>query len=105
MLQGARAAESNGYRDTALLAYVNAGIHAADALCIFDLRRYAKGEDHDLALGLLAQVRGGSGLRNRLSVVLSAKDRYTYGVDEISATELKKVARAAEALVEAASTR
>lgn len=104
-LDGALSAAESGHADTAVLAYINAAIHASDALCIFGRGEYVQGEDHAEAIALLAQVPDGRVLAKHLSAVIDAKQRWTYDVKSIEVAQLTRVRRAAVALVDEAERR
>ena len=99
MLAGAQAAERAANPETALLAYINAAIHAGDALCLLDRGVFSRGQDHHQAVQLLREVPGGTALAKQLLTALHAKKHFTYDLRPLGAAELKRVARAAEALV------
>lgn len=105
MLDGGQAAEAQGHMETALLSYVNAAIHASDALCIFARGEFAQGDDHVHAVKLLAQVPDGPTLSKHLVTALDVKKRFTYDVAEPGRRELTRLRRAAAALVDAAGAR
>lgn len=102
MLDGAMAARAAGHDDTAVLSFVTAAIHAADALCIYSLGEYAQGDDHTQGVALLARVPDGSRLAGHLRTALSAKKRLTYDVVSVKSSDLTRLERAARALVEEA---
>jgi hypothetical protein len=93
---------------------VLAAIAASDALCCRLLGERSRDQDHRQAVALLEQVRFGSGgdqararrardLARALAAALDLKDDSHYGVLMIGAPELRKVIRAAELLVQAAT--
>ncbi len=93
---------------------VLAAIAASDALCCWLLGERSRGQDHRQAVGLLEQVRFGDGgdedqarrareLARALSTALDLKDDSHYGILMIGAPELRRVIRAAETLVSAAT--
>lgn len=81
------------------------GTRSGDALCILDRGEFARGQDHAQAVKLLREVPGGATLAKHLATVLDVKKRSTYDVRPLRAAELKRVARAAEALVNEAIRR
>lgn len=93
---------------------VLAAIAASDALCCKLLGERSRGQDHRDAVGLLAQVRFGAGtdalqarrardLSRALATALDLKDDSHYGTLMIGLNELRRLIRAAELLVSAAS--
>ena len=94
---------------------VLAAIAASDALCCKLLGERSRGQDHREAVGLLEQVRFGDGtaaaqarrardLARALATALDLKDDSHYGTLMIGGTELRRLIRAAEALVAAAES-
>ena len=92
---------------------VLAAIAASDALCCKLLRERPRGQDNRDAVGLLEQVRFGvgaeevqarraRGLSRALAIALDLKDDSHYGTLMIGVAELRRLMRAAEALVAAA---
>lgn len=128
-----RAVHARAYLDTAKLIKSNPGkpqevdfnhvaagnavlaaIAASDALCCRFLGERARGPDHREAVELLRQLRFGPGspqqqaahareLANALATALDLKDDSHYGTMMIGANELRRLLRAAEKLVVAAS--
>ena len=93
-------ASDPGRRHSAACLYVDAGIAASDVLCCRTLGEHAKGQDHNDAIRLLTRVN-----RDRardLAVLLANKSLISYSAETLSATEFKKVQRAAIRLVDAA---
>jgi hypothetical protein len=93
---------------------VLAAVAASDAICCRLLGQRARGRDHRDAVALLEQVRLGSGtdeaqalrardLAKSLATALDLKDDSHYGTLMIGAPELRRLIRAAENLVSAAS--
>ena len=93
---------------------VLAAIAASDALCCRLLGERSRGQDHRDAVALLEQVRFGPGsdeaqaqrgrdLARALATPLDLKDDSHYGTFMIGAAELRRLIRAAEVLVSAAS--
>ena len=92
---------------------VLAAIAASDALCCKLLGERSRGKDHREAVVNLEQVRFGAGtastqarrardLARALATALDLKDDSHYGALMIGGTELRRLIRAAEALVAAA---
>lgn len=92
---------------------VLAAIAASDAVCCRLLGERARGQDHREAIGLLGQVRFGTGtereqarraqtLASALATALDLKDDSHYGTMMIGNAELQRLLRAAERLVAAA---
>lgn len=94
-------AEDQEVSDAAVTLYVHAGIAAADAICARALGKYARGENHQQAIQLLAAVNKEAS--NQLKVLLAMKTRAGYGHDPVSGQDLLRAARAARSLVDAAS--
>jgi len=93
---------------------VLAAVAASDAICCRLLGQRARGQDHRDAVALLEQVRFRSGtdeaqarrardLAKSLATALDLKDDSHYGTLMIGAAELRRLIRAAENLVSAAS--
>jgi hypothetical protein len=93
---------------------VLAAIAASDALCCALLGERSRGQDHRDAADLLAQVRFGEGnadaqskrandLAAALASALDVKDESHYGTKLLGADQLRRVMRAADRLVSAAS--
>ena len=79
---------------------VHAGIAAADVICCTRLRQHARGDDHDEAVVLLAQVD-----RDRakdLATLLRMKTRSGYSHEPTSRTDRQRARRAASRLIQAA---
>ena len=99
-LDDARGATGSGSR---VVLLVMAGINASDAICCAVLREHATGSDHLAAQTLLAKVRpDGKALAAHLGALMRNKNKASYTVDAISAAEITKCERAADALVRAA---
>ncbi|MGH3304774.1 MAG: hypothetical protein ACRDOK_24520 [Streptosporangiaceae bacterium] len=92
---------------------VLAAIAASDALCSRLLGERSRGQDHRDAVGLLEQVRFGTGtdeaqarrahgLARALATALDLGDDSHYGTLMVGATELRRLIRATELLVSAA---
>ena len=87
-------------RHSAAGLYVDAGIAESDVICCRTLGEHAQGQDHNDAIRLLARVDRD---RSRdLAVLLTNKSLISYSAETLSATEFKKVQRAAIRLVDAA---
>jgi hypothetical protein len=85
---------------------IHAGIAAADVICSVALGEYAKGDDHNAAVGQLAKVRpDGRDLGDSLRVLLTMKTRAGYSHERVSANDRKRAGRAAERLLTAARQR
>jgi hypothetical protein len=93
---------------------VLAAIAASDALCCKFVGERSRGQDHRHAVGLLGQVRFGPGtdavqarrardLSRALATALDLKDDSHYGTLMIGLAELRRLIRAAETLVSAAT--
>ena len=93
---------------------VLAAIAASDAVCCRLLGERSRGQDHRDAIALLEQVRFGPGpdsaqarrvrdLARALATALDLKDDSHYGTLMIGTAELRRLLRAAEALVSAAT--
>jgi hypothetical protein len=87
--------------DAAVALFVHAGIAAADVLCCAGLGEHARGESHADAVALLARVsqRHAKDLR----LLLSLKSPAAYSDRSATLEDLKRAARAATRLVEAAA--
>ncbi|BBY62097.1 hypothetical protein [Mycolicibacterium helvum] len=86
--------------DAAVSLLVNAGIAAADVICVVRLGIYAAGENHNDAVALLAKADNGA--EKHLRALLNVKSKVSYTHQSATADERKRSRRAAEALVEAA---
>lgn len=90
-------------KSSRVVLLVMAGINASDAICCAVLREHATGADHLAAQSLLANVRpNGKSLATHLGTLMRNKNKASYTIDAISAGEITKCERAAEALVRAA---
>ena len=90
-------------KSSRVVLLVMAGINASDAICCAALREHATGSDHLAAQDLLAKVRpDGKSLATQLGTLMRTKNKASYTVDAMSAAEITKCERAAEALVRAA---
>lgn len=128
-----RAAQARAYLDVAKLIRGDAGkpedlsfshvaagnavlaaIAASDAVCCRLLGERSRGQDHRDAIALLEQVRFGPGpdsaqarrardLARALATALDLKDDSHYGTLMIGTAELRRLLRAAEVLVSAAT--
>jgi hypothetical protein len=79
---------------------VHAGIAASDAICCSSLGRHAQGESHDDATTLLASADKDAA--KHLGTLLRLKTKAGYGHTPATKDEVKKAARAADALIEKA---
>lgn len=78
-----------------------AGIAASDAACCAKLGMRSRGDDHQQAQDFLKQITtDGAKAASHLSELISKKDTAHYGVINISQTELKKLMRKAQFMVE-----
>ena len=80
--------------------FVDAGIAASDVLCCVRLGIHSCSGSHNEAATLLSKADKGS--ERHLSVLLNLKNKAAYTHQSLSATERKKMNRAASHLVEAA---
>lgn len=87
--------------DAAVTLFVHAGIAAADVLCCAGLGEHARGESHADAVALLARVSQPHAKDLRL--LLSLKSPAAYSDRSAGLEDLKRAARAATRLVEAAA--
>jgi len=87
--------------DAYITMCVHAGIAAADAICCAQLGQHSRGEDHDDAVRLLAQVD--EEMARRLNTLLQMKTRSGYSAHPSSEADRKKAGRAASALVDRAT--
>lgn len=79
---------------------VHAGIAASDVICCASLGRHAVGEDHNEAIGSLRTADKDAS--KHLGVLLGLKTKSGYSHTSVTADEVKRAGRAAEALVERA---
>jgi hypothetical protein len=94
--------EATDVADVVVTLYVHAGIAASDSLCAAALGKHAKGDDHGAAVTLLATVDLEAS--KALNVLLGMKTRAGYGHDPIGKTNLTKAERAAQLLIQKASS-
>lgn len=80
--------------------YVNAGIAAADVICCVRLGMHSSTGNHNEARALLKKADNGS--ERYLATLLSLKNKAAYTHEPISASECKKMNRAAGNPVETA---
>jgi len=80
--------------------YVNAGIAAADVICCVRLGMHSNTGNHNEARALLKKADSGS--ERHLATLLGLKNKAAYTHEPISASECKKMNRAAGNLVETA---
>jgi hypothetical protein len=93
------------YASVAASLAVLAGIAASDAACCKALGRRARGQDHQEAAALLANVEpGGKEAAAALGRLLSLKDEAHYGLLDIGGNDLKTALRQASGLVAFAET-
>ncbi len=86
--------------DASVDLFIDSGIAAADVICCARLAKHAMGDNHNDAASLLKIAEAGTEKHLRALPNLKTKVAYTH--QSVAATERKKAARAAEALVEAA---
>jgi hypothetical protein len=79
---------------------IHAGIAASDVICCAHLGEHALGENHNEAIGLLAKADKDAS--RHLGVLLGLKTKSGYSHTSVTAEEVKRAGRAAEALVERA---
>jgi hypothetical protein len=79
---------------------VHAGIAASDVICCARLGEHANGENHNEAVALLGNAD--SGAARYLRVLLSLKTKAGYTHQPVTTGDVKRAARAAEALLESA---
>lgn len=88
------------YASAAAALAVLAGVAASDAACCAALGRRSRGQDHQQATNLIAQVEpGGGDAANALRRLLSLKDEAHYGFFDVGGQDLKASIRQAERLV------
>lgn len=80
--------------------YVDAGIAASDVLCCVRLGVHSNTGNHSEALALLKKADSGS--ERYLNTLLNLKSKVAYTHQDLTLTELRRMMRAAEHLVEAA---
>jgi hypothetical protein len=93
-------ADTGDEQDTYVALCVLAGIAASDVVCCAGLARYPKGDNHTEAVGLLRTLDKDAA--RHLSTLLGMKTKTEYSHARLTADEVKKAGRAAEALVEKA---
>jgi hypothetical protein len=91
--------------NTIITNYIHAGIAASDAICCFELKAHSKGDDHRQATTQLKKVKDGAPLSKVLGDLLSLKTKAGYGAKPLLDTDVKRAARAAIKLVQAARER
>jgi hypothetical protein len=79
---------------------VLAGIAASDVICCASFGHHALGEDHNEAISLLRSADKDAS--KHLGVLLGLKTKSGYSHTSVTAEEVKRAGRAAEALVERA---
>lgn len=79
---------------------VHAGIAASDVICCSRLGEYAQGDKHNDAVGLLRKAD--PEVATHLSTLLNLKTKSGYSHAPVTADDVKRATRTAEALVEAA---
>lgn len=99
------AAAARFKNNTVVTNYVHAGIAASDAICCFELKAHAKGDDHRQATDQLKKVKDGAPIARALSDLLSLKTKAGYGAKPLPDTDVKRASRAATKLVQAARER
>ncbi len=90
-----RTGDADG-KDTYVLLAVNAGMAAADAICIARIGEYNVGEDHRQAVHLLRRAGGPDAALSRL---LGMKTKSAYGSDEVSTNQLRVARKTLETLM------
>jgi hypothetical protein len=107
--------EDYNYNHVAAGLAVLAAIAASDALCCRLLGERSRGQNHRDAIELIATVRFGEGdetararraqeVANSLATALDLKDQSHYGVTLLEASQVRRLLRAADRLVDAASS-
>lgn len=86
--------------DTYVALCVLAGIAASDVICCASLGEYPKGDNHAEAVRMLRTVDNEAA--KHPSVLLGMKTRSEYSHSRMTADEVRKSGRAAEALVKLA---
>jgi len=79
---------------------IHAGVAASDVICCTYLGEHAQGENHNEAITLLAKADKDAS--KHLGVLLGLKTKSGYSHTSVTAEEVKRAGRAAEALVERA---
>ncbi len=79
---------------------VHAGIAASDVLCCAALGKHAGGQNHNETIDLLRSIDPDTA--RHLRTLLDMKTKAGYTSVKVSASEIKRATRAAQALVEAA---
>lgn len=100
-LEAGEAVQDPARADAAVTLFVHAGIAAADVLCCAGLGDHPRGESHADAVALLARVSQAHAKDLRL--LLSLKSPAAYSDRLATLDDLKRAARAATRLVEAAA--
>lgn len=80
--------------------FVDAGIAASDVICCVRLGEHSSSGNHSEAVASLVKVDAALG--KHLNTLLGLKNKASYTHQSLSATECKKMSRAASYLVEAA---
>ncbi|WP_319455415.1 MULTISPECIES: hypothetical protein [unclassified Mycobacterium] len=93
-------AQEHDMPNAAVDLLVDAGIAAADVICCARLGLHATGENHNEAIALLKKAE--ASMETHLRTLLNVKTKVAYTHQQVSADDLKKASRAAEALVEGA---
>jgi hypothetical protein len=92
--------EDDEVADAYVTLCVHAGIAASDVICCSSLGKHAQGESHDDATTLLASADKDAA--KHLGALLRLKTKAGYGHTPATKDEVKKAARAADALIEKA---
>jgi hypothetical protein len=92
--------EDDEVADAYVTLCVHAGIAASDVICCRSLGKHAQGESHDDATTLLASADKDAA--KHLGTLLRLKTKAGYGHTSATKDEVKKAARAADALIEKA---
>ncbi len=94
------AEEAEDVGDAFVTLAVHAGIAAADAICIAQLRRYSRGENHQEAVALLGEADAARAAP--LSRLLQLKTKAGYSPESVSAKDRTAASRAMKTLLASA---
>lgn len=92
--------EDEDVDDAIVTLWVHAGIAASDVICCARLGEYAQTDNHNEAATLLGTAE--KGMEKHLRLLLSLKTKVGYTHTPTSSDDVKRAARAAEALIDAA---
>lgn len=99
------AEESDGDSTTVIIGLaVLAGIAASDSACILLVGKYSRGQGHREASRLLESVKDGTAAAKNLRILLALKDQAHYGFGTLKPSEAKSAIRAAQQLVDFATS-